>query len=288
LFNANSRVNASCEKLPRTRLITNDRDKHSNSIIIRKKNDTSIATPQKPYTNVENTNIPRNKSNISLYEGHREDLLEPANPLVVNRLMPKSIYHKDLNKTINGDKVTFKDGRNSLNVVGKNPPIAYNTSSNKRIPRDNESTTLSGLSMGDEWTEIELYNGILSKMRKDHEIASKRNKIQETRNTLKDQITQKKEVKKRELEEKEKYDVIIANSVNNDKREGDWIKLKRQRKIDQERSLRDEQLFLEHKKKAMYADNKINYEHSLVEKLQKEIKEEKDNAVKKRKKELTE
>jgi hypothetical protein len=202
LINTNNRVNASCEKLPRTRLIANDKDKHSNSIIIRK-NDTSIVTPQKPYINVDNTNILRNKSNISHYEGHREDLLDPANPMVVSRLMPKSIYQKDLNKTnIDGDRVTFKDWRNSLNVLGKNPSIVHNTSSNNRFPRENESTTLSGLSMGDEWTEIELYNGILSKMRKDHEIASKRNKIQEIRNTLRDQITQQKEVKKKELEEK--------------------------------------------------------------------------------------
>lgn len=113
-------------------------------------------------------------------------------------------------------------------------------------------------------------------------------KVQEIRNILKTQILEQKEVKKKELAEKTKFDRMVAKSVIDDKRENDRIKLARQRKINDEKALRDEQLFLEHKKKAMYAQEKRNYEGTLVEKLQKEIKEEKDNAVQKRLKELRE
>lgn len=281
-------MNASCEKLPSAKLILNSRNKNSNSIIIStKKHETADGSQVKPY-NDNDACIPRNKSNLSLSDSHRQDLLEHSNSLLVSRLKPKAIYQKELNRTLEDEKPYFKRDRRSTNAMRKNPTIAYTSSSQHRIHQDNDSTTLSGLSMRDEWTEIELYNGILGKMRKDHEVQTKRNKIQEIRNTLKEQVIQRKEVQKRELEEKEHFDKMVAKTVNNDIREGDRIRLERQRKIDEERNLRDEQLYLEHRKKAMYAEEKRNYENSLVEKLQKEIKEEKDNAVNKRKKELTE
>lgn len=210
--------------------------------------------------------------------------------LVIKGIKAKGGYKRHLNRTLEDDQPYFGKERRSMGpTYKKSPTLAHHNYSQNRIKRcDNESSTLSGLSVRDEWTEIELYNGILSKMRKEYEKKTKKNKIQEIRDTLKEQIIERKKVKKRELEEKEHFDKIVANSVIKDKRETDLIRMERQRKINKERELRDEQLFLEHKKKAMYAEEKRNYEGELVAKLQKEIKEEKDNAIKKRMKELTE
>ena len=52
------------------------------------------------------------------------------------------------------------------------------------------------------------------------------------------------------------FDLIVQNSVEKDKRENERIRLERQRKTIREKELRDEQLFLEHKKKEMFKEEK--------------------------------
>jgi hypothetical protein len=204
---------------------------------------------------------------------------------VKSRLIP----HKDMNRSLEDNQPYFKNDRRSINPAHmKKAIVSHNYSYQNLKTGEQDSTSLSGLSKKDEWTEIELYNGILSKMRKDHEVKMKRDKIQEIRDTLKNQISEQKEYKKKDLEEKFKFDKMVEKTVQNDKREKDRIRLARQRKITDEKNLRDEQLFLEHKKKAMFADEKRAYESSLVSKLQKEIKEEKQTAIQKRLNELTE
>ena len=91
-----------------------------------------------------------------------------------------------------------------------------------------------------------------------------RKKITDIQNTLKSQIIEKNKFRKIEQDEKKKFDLIVKTSVENDKRENERIRLERQRKTIREKELRDEQLYLEHKKKAMYMEEKKNYEVSLV------------------------
>lgn len=117
-----------------------------------------------------------------------------------------------------------------------------------------------------------MYNGILSKMRKEYEKEQKALKIKDIRETLRTQILEQKAVKQRELQEKQKFDTMVAKTVQDDKRTNERIKLERQRKIDEEKALRDEQLYLEHRKKEMFREEKRDYESGLVAKLQKEIK----------------
>ena len=287
-----NRVGASWEKLPKSKLEVlgnNDsRNNISNSIVVGKTLNKQVS-PTKTWYN--NKWIPRNKSNISLHDSKQDDLVEQVGDksLVIKGIQSRGGNKGHLNRTLEDDQPYFGKERRSMNPSYKTPTIPHHNYSQHRIHKhDNESSTLSGLSVRDEWTEIELYNGILSKMRKDYEKQTKKDKIQEIRDTLKEQIIERNKVKKRELEEKQHYDKIVATSVKKDKRETDLIRMERQRKINQERALRDEQLFLEHKRKAMFAEEKRNYEGALVAKLQKEIKEEKDNAVQKRLKELTE
>lgn len=113
-------------------------------------------------------------------------------------MINNSIYNREMNRTLDENK-PYESWNETKN---KQMPIGLNHSYQNLRPHDNESSTLSGLSLKDEWTEIQLYSGILSKMRKDHEHMLKKKKIEDVKKTLKSQIVEKKEFRKKEMEEK--------------------------------------------------------------------------------------
>lgn len=175
-----SRVNASsCEKLPKGQLeiglkngAKGRNNPVANSIIIAKKGNSSAATPSKTcYT--QKSWIPKNKSNLSLQEGRYEGGLCHNTDENHNESKLQIGYGKDVNKTLEEARY-FRNGKNNNNPLQKKHTLAtHNYSYQNLKKRENESSTLSGLSMRDEWTEIELYNGILSRMRKDYEKKTK-------------------------------------------------------------------------------------------------------------------
>jgi len=227
-YNKYGRVNASsCEKLPYG---SNLKENNLANSIMVAENESRLITPTS--TNYKGRAwIPKNKSNLSLHEVHDEKLLqiEPNNKIMNSRNNLRWLYQKGLNKTLDQDQ-----------------PYYQNKNGVKQ-----DSSTLSGLSLQDEWTEIELYNGILFKMRKEYERKQKRQKIEDIRNTLKTQVQERKKVKTKELEEKVKFDKIVETSVINDLRINDRIKLERQRKINREKELRDEQLYFKQQKESI-------------------------------------
>ena len=153
-----------------------------------------------------------------------------------------------MNRTLDEEKPNYKkkstiDPAKNLSMVK-----AHNCSYQNLRTKDNDSVAFSGLSLKDEWTEIELYNGVLHDMRRNHEKQAKKQKIADIRNTLKLQIQEQKKLKDKELAEKIRFDKYIEKVVKDDEKEGERIKWERRRKMHQEKVLRDEQRYLEKRK----------------------------------------
>lgn len=75
-------------------------------------------------------------------------LLQIENNMKNGSRNPKWLIQRQLNKTVEQDH-----------------PYSHWNQNNKK----KDSSTLSGLSMKDEWNEIQWYNGVLHKIKKDHE-----------------------------------------------------------------------------------------------------------------------
>jgi hypothetical protein len=265
-----SRLNASsCEKLPYGNNLNRITNNVSNSIMIAEK-DSGLMTPisinsrSKPY-------MTKNKSNHSLLDINDGKLLqiEKTGSMTGSRARNyKCLVQHNLNKTLEQDQPYYQNNGNLNNRK--------------------DSSTLSGLSLKDEWAEVQLYNGVLHKMRKDYERKEKTKKIEDIRSTLKYQVIERKKVKDKEMQEKVKFDKIVEKTVIDDKRENERIRMEKLKKVNREKELRDEQLTFKLKNNQMEKHRVKNDESLLVEKLQIEIKEEKDNAIQKRLKELTE
>lgn len=84
----------------------------------------------------------------------------------------------DMNRTLDEDKPGTKNKKSTIDATKNlNSMKAHNHSQGNLKCKDTDSVAFSGLSLKDEWTEIQLYNGILHNMRRDHEVKAKQQKI---------------------------------------------------------------------------------------------------------------
>ena len=171
------KINAqSCEKLPpKSKLDTsmlwnqgNSRNEWSmNSITVdAKKGNSTMTTPSR--TAYNKSWLQKNRSSSKLNEINKDHSLHLDAAKILNEknnIKSRCIYTKEMNRTLDEGKPY----ESSNECVNRKLPIGLNHSYQNLQTKDNDSSTLSGLSLKDEWTEIQLYNGILSKMRKDHE-----------------------------------------------------------------------------------------------------------------------
>jgi hypothetical protein len=202
--------------------------------------------------------------------------IDATNPLDDSKTHRNSTYSEDLvrgNQTIN-----------HIITNVENPSLSYiqpgMATAKKRGSKFNMLSPIS--QSGDEWTEIEKFNALAEAHDKRMNVINRHKSQQRLQDSLKQQIMEHREFKKRELMNEKIIEQKSMQMARQEQLKADKKKIELTRKMSDRKEMVDKQLSAHHMQKRLHNQEKIRYEKMMVGELKQKLALDKQQDINKK------